>query len=175
MTWTRVKRWIATHPETSVAAAGAFILCVPGLVIGLLSKAIPNLDTLLGDHFWLCVFCLVLMVACIACASFYVVCLRQKAGLPVMKGLWFTAAWQSLLMTIGLFAVTVLVRFSLGARPAVNGFYLATILTAGMVASLYVALASGVGAWLARRFARRQIAKGKWEVTIPVESPKEHQ
>ena len=184
MTWTHVKRWIGTHPVVIMAVinGGCGFLFI-GAIFALGTDMAALSPSPPVSYLLLKLGCLALPLLAIA-ATCFVGCLRGRAGLPIM-GVRNKAAlliWAS----YGV-AVAVLVIFaggrtitaeelegSLGNVIVILAVIVAGIATGGLLLTLPSALYMMLGLRLAEEITRRQIGKGKWEHTEPVERPKEN-
>ncbi|MBN2581580.1 MAG: hypothetical protein JXL80_00820 [Planctomycetes bacterium] len=175
MSWTGVKRWVATHPEPSIAVAGLFFLTMPWVLWVGVANSGSAIGSFVDANPWLLAGPPAAFLFGVSGTSFCIVCLRARAGLPHVAGMCIGAAFRCALMVTAISAGLTLVGWFVGLQETPQDLLQVALLTivAGAQSGLYVAVVSGIGATVGRSYARRQITRGKWEVTTPVEPPKE--
>ena len=176
MTWTRVKRLIGMHPVVILAVVNGSCGFLSLWAIPMVLSPAPPVSYLplkLG-----CLASAVLAVA-ITC---FVGCLRGRAGLPIMavRNKAALLIWASYGVAIAVLAVfggllTIVAEELEGVAGiviAIPAVILAAI-TGGLLLTLPSALYMMLGLRLAEEITRRQVGRGKWEHTEPVERPKD--
>ena len=176
MTWTRIKRWIGMHPVWAVSLvtfawllAVKVAVCVTAILVGRFRLPIsPGL--------WFLALLAAGLALGVAGSTCLIACLRGKAGLPlesVLPGICWAPLvcllTVAVLMTVGLAVSGVNVTTAVHDRG-----YQKMVALVFLVGWLIVTFSQTFGLVAAAWITRRQIRRGKWEVTTPVESPKEH-
>ena len=174
MTWTRVKRWIGTHPAATIAPVVAACSLATGYMLVMLTAnhLTPLSPAEIIVERVLMLAGLIAPLPAIAW-SCLVGCFLGRSGLPLpgakncVKVMWLacSAALSLYVLCVNLGTEFGWSTFLFGGLLSIAfGLLLAT---AGMVPI-------AIGLALASRITRRMIRRGKWEHTEPVERPKEH-
>jgi hypothetical protein len=184
MTWTRIKRWVGTHPVLTLSLVNGGIPC--------LSAGAMLAQLVLGYFGTPRTFLVFLLMAALALPpaaiglTCLVGCIRGRAGLTIIDVrnrvvLWVWGVGAAILLIPAV--LFVLVNFASNQAPSPNGIHRAMEVVVGVVVGAFGAAVGGLvltipcaitmmlGLRLAEEITSRQIACGKWETTVPIEGP----
>jgi len=173
MTWTRLRTWIGRHPVRAVSLATfAWLLavkvavCVAAILVGRFRLPIkPGL--------WLLVLLAAGLALGVAGSTCLIACLRGKAGLP-LKLVLPGVCWAPLvcLLTVAVLTTVGLAVSGVNVATAVHDRgYQKMVALVFLVGWVIVTFSQTFGLVAAAWITRRQIRRGRWEVTRPVAPP----
>jgi len=176
MTWTRVKRWIGRHPVWAVSLATFAWLLAAKVAVCVMAILVNRFRLPINPGLWFLVLSAAGLALGVAGSTCLIACLRGKAGLSMMSVLpgicWAPLVCLltvAVLMTVGLAVSGVNVATAVHDRG-----YQRMVGLVFLVGWVIVTFSQTFGLVAAAWITRWQIRRGRWEVTIPVDYPKEH-
>ncbi len=168
MTRTGIRAWIGRNPEMTVVTVSMAALVLPfcmGMAL-LLFSLLSSVHSGLEEYLWFAP--LATFPLAIAGISFYVVCVRHRAGLSCPRFMPLRTAYMCTAISTFLSPVVCVI-----AWPGSSLGLIGALCVLPMIIGLTVALVSAPSVCLARWYACRQTARGKWETTVPIQHPGE--
>jgi len=175
MTWQRLRRWIGEHPVRAITFV-CFVCQCGFLAVMSQASAVTTPHSSGAEELLLSISALAVLAAPAVIFAFtlFVCVVLGKSGQPVTRA-WNAIAWSwvaASLVSIGMANLGVFGLFekqNLVERIIVSIFFVGPC--GGVILDIIPALCIIAGIRLAEWLTRRNIRRGKWEVTMPVESP----